>query len=349
MNKYNGVHISLYFHKGKKMGNPIIVEVMRGNIVESVHHGAFCVVDETGHIVKQYGDVQKEIFPRSAVKSMQALLFVESGAAGAFQMNEAEIALACSSHNSEALHVSTAQTMLQKAGLNEDMLECGGYWQADGDMLVREISSPAEKASHNACSGKHAAFLCNCQHLGYEKKGYIHSSHPLQKQIADILTNVTLAHHGEETMAIDGCSLPTYAISLKAMAHGFARMISGVGLETERAKAAHYIMQCCMNTPFHVAGTKRFDSDIMTLGKGKIFAKIGAEGISCAALPTLGLGIAIKCEDGSIRGAKAMMAALIAALLPQDDALQEGLKTFSQPLLKNANGLTVGQIKPVMV
>ncbi|RVD46769.1 asparaginase, partial [Mesorhizobium sp. M8A.F.Ca.ET.023.02.2.1] len=292
------------------MANPVLIEVLRGTIVESAHRGAVAVFDADGKPVLEIGDTSKPVFPRSAVKAIQALPLVETGAADAYGFGNRELALACASHSGEPAHVDLARSMLAGAGLDRSALECGTHWPSDHDAeiaLARAGGSP--NALHNNCSGKHSGFLCTCVHSGIEHRGYVKPGHALQEMVRDAMQSVTGAVHGADERATDGCSIPTYAVPLRSFALGFARMATGQGFGPERAKAAKRLLSACMAEPFFVAGTGRADLLLMEAAPGRIFAKGGAEGVHCAALPELGLGIAVKCVDGAGRAGDAIAAA----------------------------------------
>ena len=187
--------------------------------------------------------------------------------------------------------------------------------------------------------------MCTAAHTGVNPKGYIQANHPVMQNVREVMINVTGALHEEDQCGSDGCSIPTYAIPLKALAHGFAKMATGNGLSADRAAAADTLMNACMAEPFYVAGTNRFCTKLMKLGKGRLFAKTGAEGVFCGAVPELGLGIALKCDDGATRAAEVMMAATLTHCLPKDDPLQEQLAELTRVPLKNWNGIQVGEIR----
>lgn len=329
------------------MTNPVLVEVLRGDLVESVHRGAVVVVDADGTQRLALGDATQPVFPRSAVKAIQALPFVESGAADAYGFGDRELALACASHSGEPAHAELANAMLAKAGLGPDALECGAHWPSNHAAtiaLARSGASPS--ALHNNCSGKHSAFVCTCRHLGMAHLGYVRPEHRFQQMIRETMEAVTGAPHNEMNRGTDGCSIPTFAVPLHNLALGFARMVTGNGLGTERAKAARRLMSACMAEPFQVAGTDRADTELMQAAPGRIFVKVGAEGVFCAALPELGLGIAIKCDDGAGRAAEVMIAAVLGKLLAGDEALPGTLDKAARPVLKNWNGIEVASLRP---
>ena len=328
------------------MHNPVTVEVLRGNLVESRHRGMAVVMDGAGDVVFSAGDVDGGVFPRSACKAMQALPLVESGAADAYGFGDRELAFACASHSGEDAHVQLAASMLAKAGKDVETLECGAHWSSDQKTIIhqaRTLEKPS--ALHNNCSGKHSGFICTCVHTGMETKGYVDYDHPLQAEIRATMESLTGAAIGHDNCGVDGCSIPTYAIPLKGLAHGFAKMVTGQGLEQARAKASRRLIDACMAQPFYVAGTGRTCTKLMEIAPGQIFAKTGAEGVFVAALPQQGIAMAVKCEDGTTRAAEAMIAALLARYFEKDSSEQQALLSMANRSLKNWNGIHVGDIR----
>jgi L-asparaginase II len=329
------------------MRNPELVEVTRGNLVESRHRGAVVVMDADGATVFSLGDAGQPVYPRSAVKPLQALPLLESGTADRFGFGDAELALACASHGGEPGHVEVASRMLARAGLDGAALECGAHWpshQASTQALARDARAPS--ALHNNCSGKHAGFICVACAAGIDPRGYVAASHPVQREVRAAIEGLTGIGVDETQCGIDGCSIPTWAVPLSALAAAFARFGTGQGLGPERAKAAARIRAAIAAQPWFVAGTGRFCTDVMQLFGARVLAKTGAEGVFCGALPEQGLGIAIKCADGAARAAEVMMAATIARYLPLNDAERSGLERFLRPTLRNWNGIEVGGLRP---
>ncbi|WP_269932196.1 asparaginase [Aminobacter sp. HY435] len=328
------------------MTNPVLVEVLRGSLVESAHRGSFVVMDADGRNVAAAGDTGRPVFPRSAVKAIQALPFVESGAADAYGFGNREIALACASHSGEKPHTDVANAMLGKAGLDVGALECGAHWPDHETTVALARSGGSPTALHNNCSGKHSGFVCTCRHLGIDHRGYVRPGHRFQQMVRQAMEDVTGAAHNETNRGTDGCSIPTFAVPLDNLALGFARMTTGKGMSPERARAARRLLGACMAEPFMIAGTGRADTELMQAAPGRIFVKIGAEGVFCAAVPELGVGIALKSDDGAGRAAEAMIAAILAKLLASDHALAETLARASSPVLKNWNGIEVASLRP---
>jgi L-asparaginase II len=330
------------------MTNPVLVEVTRGPLVESRHRGAIAVVDAKGACRVAIGDVGQPVFPRSAVKLIQALPLVESGAADAHGFGPAELALACASHSGEPRHTALAASMLARAGRSVADLECGthmpAYEPASAD-LIRAGETPT--ALHNNCSGKHAGFVCLACHRGVDVKGYVGEAHPVMREVTAALRDTTGAPLGADVCAIDGCSIPTYGIPLNDMARAFARLSTGEGLSPDRARAAKRLMDACMAESFYVAGTARYCTDLMTAFGGTLFIKGGAEGVYCGAFPELGLGVALKCDDGAQRGSEAMMAAVIAGLMSPSGSAQDALMRRLIAPVETRRRVKAGEIRPV--
>ena len=237
--------------------------------------------------------------------------------------------------------------MLAKAGLDRTALECGAHWPSSHEATIALArASGFPNSLHNNCSGKHSGFLCTCVHAGIAHRGYVKAGHALQEMVRDAMQSVTGAAHDVDHCATDGCSIPTYAVPLKSFALGFARMATGRGFAPERAKAAKRLLSACMAEPFLVAGTGKADLALMQAAPGRIFVKTGAEGVYCAALPELGLGIALKCDDGTSRASEVMIAAVLAKLLRDDEALAAKLAEIARPPVESRVGAKVGWLRP---
>ena len=315
------------------------------------------VVDADGKLHSAWGDIDRPIFPRSAVKVLQALPLVESGAAERYGLSDEELALACASHGGEARHTAAAASMLAKAGVDPAALECGTHWPYyDGAIKAMAAAGGQPTALNNNCSGKHAGFVCLGCLMSEDRaggqdrraflKGYVKPEHPVMREVTAALQATTGYDLARAAVGTDGCSIPTYAIPLRHLAHAFARVGTGTGLRAGHATAALRLRQAVARAPHMVAGTGRFDTRVMQHFGERVFCKVGAEGVYCAALPTLGLGVAVKMDDGNTaRACEVVMAALLARLLPlaSDDA------AFVQPLadvaLVNWNGIEVGRLR----
>jgi L-asparaginase II len=336
--------------------NPVLVEVLRGETPESSHRGALAVLDADGAVLASLGDVDHPVFPRSAVKLLQALPLVESGAADRLGLSDDQLALACASHNGEAAHVNAAEAMLERAGLSVSALECGAHWPSlDTATRALAAAGQAPSALHNNCSGKHSGFLClACTMSGgvdlqQYVKGYVRPEHPVMREVTSALQAVTGFDPNSAPRGTDGCSIPTFGIALRRLALGFARVGSGVGLRDGHRLAAQRLRSAIASAPFMVAGTGRFDTRVMQQLGERVCCKVGAEGVYCAALPGLGLGVAIKIDDGNnSRAAEVVMACVIEAALRPSGADAEVLHSLSRPTLRNWNQVQVGQLRPAL-
>ena len=332
--------------------NPILAQAWRGGIVESAHRGAWAVVDADGTLHSSAGDIDHPIFPRSAVKVLQALPLVESGAAERYGLTDAQLALACASHGGEPAHTTGAAAMLAQAGVDVQALECGAHWPYR-DVTQREMAARGETptALHNNCSGKHSGFVClGCHMAGSGDargflRGYVQPQHPVMREVTAALQASTGYDLADAAVGTDGCSIPTYAIPLRHLALAFARVATGQGLRPGHAAAARRLRAAVAAAPFMVAGTGRFDTRVMERLGARVFCKVGAEGVYCAALPEAGLGVAIKMDDGNTaRGCEVVMAALIARLVRLDDAEQGFIAGLADVQLQNWNGIAVGRL-----
>jgi L-asparaginase II len=327
--------------------NPVLVEVVRGRKVESEHRASAAVVDADNKCVIALGDVVRPVFPRSAVKPIQALILVESGGADQFGYGEEELALACASHSGEPEHVAVAERMLACLGLDDSALACGVHWplsQAAALSLARAGRGPS--ALHHNCSGKHAGFLCAATAMRAESVGYVNLAHPVQQAAKAALEDLSCVPISGDCMALDGCSVPTWALPLASMAYAFARFGTGRGLAAKRAEAALRLRRACANNPFHVAGSDRFCTKLMQHFGMRLLVKVGAEGMMCAALPEEGLGIAVKCDDGAARAAEVVMAALLDRLMPLTKADRAVLELHKCRRLQNWRGIDIGWLRP---
>ena len=333
--------------------NPLLVEALRGGIVESLHRGAVAIVDADGAVHTALGDIDRPIFPRSAVKVLQALPLVASGAADKLQLTDEELSLACASHGGEERHVQTAMSMLAKAGVDFQSLECGTQWPSyDGATKALAAAHRQPNALNNNCSGKHSGFVCvGCmmaqgRDVAAFVKGYVQPDHPVMREVTASLQAATGFDLSRAARGTDGCSIPTYAIPLRHLAHAFARVATGVGLSSAHASAAKRLRQAVAKAPFMVAGTGRMDTRVMERFGERVFCKVGAEGVYCAALPDLGLGVAIKMDDGNnARACEVAFAAVLERLLPLSAEDGTFLRSFSDATLKNWNGIEVGRLR----
>ncbi len=305
----------------------------------------FCLASDTGELLLAEGDVEEPVFPRSAIKPLQALPLVESGAAEAFALEEADIALACASHNGEPMHTERVRRWLERLGLGPEALACGSHPPLHAETAAALIRTGIDPSPlHNNCSGKHAGMLTLARFLDAPIAGYLAPDHPVQRAILAALQELTGGAVGEPP-AIDGCGVPTWPVPLRALAAAAARFATSAGLDAERAGAAARILAACRAHPLMIAGTGRACSRIIPhLARGLV--KTGAEGVYLAFLPEIEAGLALKVEDGATRAAVVALVALLDRLGVLDAAARRQIADlFVTPLFNHA-GTRVGEIRP---
>ncbi len=324
---------------------PVAILVWRGERVESRHRVSYAVADAAGARRHVAGDPDRPIFPRSAVKPLQALALLESGAAERFAVSQAELALACASHGGEPFHVEAIGRWLARLGLDQTALECGAHPPLHAPSATRlVVAGRAPEPVHNNCSGKHTAMLAVARHLGAPLAGYTAADHPVQRRVAATLA----AMAGVDAVpvpALDGCGLPTYPLTLGELATAYARLGDPAGLAADRRAACRKICAAISAHPKLIAGSGRACTAIMTVAP-KLVVKSGAEGVYGAALPALGLGLALKVEDGGSRAAPAALLALLEAIGALGREQRSALDEVARPVLRNHSGRVVGRIEP---
>jgi L-asparaginase II len=328
----------------------ILAETTRGGLVESRHAGIIAVIDHDGHLAAGVGDVDQVIFFRSSAKPFQAVPVIESGAADAFGLTPAELALCCASHNAEPRHQEQVAVMLQKIGLTPDALRCGAPLPSDRDEAARVVAGLVPRTPLQCdCSGKRAGILATCVHLQEPLATYLNSDHPAQRRILAVMGTVLRTSSDTIPLGVDGCGLPTFAAPVRAFAGAFAALARPELVSPEgggkHAAALNRLRGAMAAHPENVAGTGELVTDLMRLSGGRVVAKSGAEGLICLALPELGLGVAVRVLDGSFRA----HAVIVASLLEQLDALDEetiaSIRDHHPAILHNHVGRVVGDVR----
>ena len=326
--------------------NPILAEAIRGNWVENRHRGAYVIVDAEGRIIASAGDIERPVFPRSAIKSMQALPIFSRQAQGKFHHTEEELALACASHHGEDVHVATANGLLTRIGLSAADLECGAHAPTNAaarDALRASGGQPSPL--HNNCSGKHSGMLSVAVAMGVPTAGYVEREHEVQKVVRAAVEAVIDESLTEEKCGTDGCSIPTFAAPLRAFAYGFARMATGKGLSEDIADAARRLFDAATTHPHLVAGTGHPDTLLMAAFKRRLMQKGGAEGVQCGAIRDKGWGYALKCDDGNMAASHAMLAGLLLKHADPDAGQRALLETLAHQPIENVRGAAVGEMR----
>ncbi len=327
--------------------SPVLVEIVRGDMVESFHRGAVAIADAAGRIVRSLGDVDRLVYPRSALKPIQALPLIETGAADGFGLGEQELALACASHRGEPFHVAAVAAWLARIGLGEADLECGVHpprHEPSFEALLRAGGTPSQL--HNNCSGKHAGFLATAVWLGEPTRGYIEPDHPVQQRVARTVGEMAGLDLSRAPRGRDGCGIPVIALPLGALAAAMARLADPAHLGERRRAAAKRLLDAMAASSLMVDGTGRMTTAVMTAAAASVRLKPGAEGVFCAALPAQGLGVALKIDDGGGRAAELAMASVLDRLGCFAPEQRVALAPFLAPPLMTVAGKGAGRLQP---
>lgn len=318
----------------------------RNALIEGVHRGAIAVVNDKGELLASVGDPDYETYLRSSIKMIQAIPVVESGAAERFGFDDAALSICCASHTAADYHVQTVRSMLEKIGLGEGALKCGGHLPEDEEMrkrLIRLEGTPT--AIYNNCSGKHTGMLAACLANDWPIEGYLHPDHPLQQRILDLIAEYGGMAKEDIKLGTDGCSLPTYFMPLRNGALIAARFMA---MASQEERPEQRLMKAMANRPEMVHSRDGYDTVLIRELGGRCYAKRGAMGVMLVGLWTEkygGIGIAAKMEDGDNKPMPVVMTALLEQLgfLSREEYAR--LEAFHSISIENWNGIHVGEIQ----
>ena len=330
--------------------NPVLVRFLRGRETESVHRGAWCLVDTSGEVLAGAGDLRQPYFARSSVKALQALALLESGAAERYHLSDEELALVIASHAGEECHTEVVRRVLERLGLGVRHLCCGVHAPFD-ERTRRELRTRGEPATalHNNCSGKHVGFLALAKHLGVPSESYLDPESAGQRLVRAALAEMSGVPVSELAPELDGCSAPTFRLPLAALATAFARLANPAALAPARRAAAERLTRVAGAHPVLVAGSARWlDTDLLRASGGRLFAKYGAEAVQAVGVVGGGRGFALKIDDGGLRALQAFVPAILERLGLLQASELAALASGREPRLVNFAGLDVGRIEPVL-
>ena len=320
-----------------------VVEVLRSGRVESEHVVSVAVADAGGNLRAHAGDANRSAFARSALKAIQALPLVEDGVLARFGITEQELALCCASHSGELRHIELGRSLLRRIAAGEEALACGAHWPLSAEAAEQlRASGGGPGRIHNNCSGKHAGMLALARFHGWPLAGYQDAGHPVQERmLREVIRWTGLAEEDIE-LGVDGCGVVTFALPVFALARAFA----GVAAAARRGgSGAATVVQAMVRHPWVVGGSGRLCTTLMKAAGGRLFAKVGAEGVYAAGVPGAELGIALKVHDGAWRAAEPALLGVLETLgLLAGDELKE-LARWSTPVLTNTREEQVGSIR----
>ena len=323
---------------------PLCVLVNRNGFCESAHQVDVAICGADGEVVLSLGNIDSVIFPRSAMKPLQAIALVEvlQRSASSKQLSDSEIALICSSHNGEILHVDAVRDLLGKFHIDIDDLICGAHWSMHEETMVSQVRNlEAPHQIHNNCSGKHAGMMILSKLLSSKTVDYEKLCCDAQQRILETLEFMTGVDLMQHITGLDGCGAPVFSAPLGKWARAFAMFAGGGELPDEKIAACQKIRKSIASHPLHIAGKGRCCSAVNAAYGEAITVKIGAEGVYSAAFHELGLGVMIKVRDGNKRGAEVALGAVIQTLGYE---MQDSLADFFEPTLRNWAGEVVGDI-----
>lgn len=318
--------------------SPLTVEVTRGTKAESQHLVDILVMDADKSILKSFGNIHEAVFPRSAIKMLQALLLVESGAYSSLGLDLRHLALASSSHHGDNIHTDLVHEWLQHLNLSEDNLRCGAHVPSRDsvrDTLIEQNLKPHR--GHNNCSGKHSGFLAVCRHKNYDTQNYDLIDHPVQQQIIKILSDVYEYDLSKSPYGVDGCGIPTISAPLYNLTLGHVNLA--------RRDSGKLILNAIAGHPELISGNGNFCTEVTRATNGRVFAKVGAEGVFCALSPSDNIFISLKVRDGASRASQFAIAHLLKDFGCFTLNEENLLENFLKPKIKNWEGMVVGEIR----
>jgi L-asparaginase II len=327
----------------------VLIHVTRGSVVESRHAASVVLSDTSGHVRAFAGNPDRIAFWRSAAKPLQALPLVVGGGMEHFGLQEDELAVMTGSHSGDEVHVQAVQSILARIGLSEEHLRCGAHpplSKAAAAELARARELP--RAVHCNCSGKHAGLLALARLHGWPVEGYLELEHPVGQTVMATIEALTGVPAAVMPVGIDGCGLPTAAVTIRAIATAFARLADPSSLPPDLGKAALRVTQAMRRYPHMVAGSGRFDTSLMAATAGRLFCKGGAEGVLAIGLPELGLGLAMKVEDGGARALPPLGVDILTRLGVLTEEEARSLADLHRPVVRNTAGMVVGSIEAIV-
>lgn len=304
----------------------------RGDVIQSLHYGWICAMDQDKKITHYKGNIQDPIFLRSSAKPIQAIPVVENN----IKVTNKELAIICGSHSGSKQHIKLLNNLIKKNKLHLSDLRCGSHLPFDEEEKTKLIAHGLSPSPlYNNCSGKHLGMLSVCKKNNWDSKTYLKPDHPIQKTI---LSNIEeLSETKKISLAIDGCGVPTFAlpvINIAKMFSNFTRL---------KNKSYTRIISAMTGYPFFVGGYKELDTEIMKLSRRKLIAKSGAEGIITVA--TVGSCVVVKIADGSPHIRSFIILKLLTKLnwLNESKVKDSCLRHILNGEIKNHAGTIVGE------
>ncbi|MCH9674945.1 MAG: asparaginase [Gammaproteobacteria bacterium] len=323
-----------------------VAELIRGGNLESVHHGVAVAVGPSGDVVYELGDASFATYPRSALKPIQALHLIESGAFAARGLTSEHVAIACASHMGEPFHAQLVSGWLDQLALGPEHLACGPTYPLDPSSAHAAIRAFEPSSVWHNCSGKHTGFLCVAQHMGWSVHGYEEFEHPAQIHYREVL-----AEFFPEPAALqwgrDDCTLPAPAMTMGQMAHAMSQFAQGASSRPARADAIVSVHDAMRAFPLLVDGTGGLTPDLVAATGGDVIVKVGAEGYLAGFVPRLGLGFALKVADGNGRARRVFTVRVLEQIGALRGLHADALRKLRAHPVHDSRGERVGELRAV--
>ena len=317
-----------------------MVEVTRSGEIESFHHGVAVLINSSGNILKEWGNSNISIYPRSALKPIQTLNLYKDGMADSMKLTEEQIAITTASHHAEKFHQEIILNWLKKINISEENLSCGHDWPWNlEDKFKVKLENKNKRRIYHNCSGKHCGHLAVCKHKDLTLEKYHEKTHPLQKDLIKLIED--LSDYKIKNIGIDGCTLPNPLMPLKKFALAASRLTDDKKLN-ENKDIAKKIFNSCVKFPEITGGTNSANCILTKLSKGKIFFKNGAEGVFLALIPEIKSALVVKILDGAARAAETAIAGLISELKIIDENELTKIKCSE---VINSTGQKIGKLR----
>ncbi len=332
---------------GKMTAEPVLVTLERQGLTESIHRGSAIILHSTQGIIASWGDPEKVIFPRSAMKPLQTFTALSTG----LSLSNEQVAFGCSSHHGEQRHILLAQEWLSHHGLSaEEHLACGHALPQENENLLSILQNSINKTSnqdsykkriYHGCSGKHCCQLSFCIYNGWDIDGYFEPHHPAQQALFSHLEQ--LSERPLEKIARDGCNLPAPAMRLSSFAKALSKLADPKTLSHSEQKAALQIFESTTDYPFLTGGASAPNSLMTAKSNKTFFAKNGSEGVYGCLIPSANCSIVLKIADGSMRAADTAIAGILDTYAEELNINSLGARQFANKTIKNNKGEDIGR------
>lgn len=322
----------------------LLARVTRSGRVESEHYGQLAIVHADGQVERAFGDIEIATYLRSSSKPFQAIACLDSGAADQFRWTDEDVAVVCSSHSAEPMHLEQIRSLWKRAGLVEDDLKLGPHAPNNEDArdeLIRSSKSPTK--IHNNCSGKHTGMLSACVVKGWPKDNYLERDHPVQQANLRNVGQLLDMDGANIPTGIDGCGVPSFYLPVSKIAQLFAQLATDAKRTPDLHPHVARVSLAMRSHPQLLSGTGHLSDRLGKKLGMRVVGKSGAEGVFGLGIPELGLGLAVKFSDGSPRAVPAVLCRVLRDYLP--DAPWDEIEPAINPPILNTRDAKVGTIE----